>query len=61
MFQNLVEIKFLLEQILPYLAGKRERAELMLKFVEYKLAKKSSIGVTEEERAMYERMKELNA
>jgi len=59
--QSLVDVKFLVEQILPYLSGKKDRAELMLKFVTYKLAKKSSIGITPEETGMYVRMKELNA
>lgn len=59
-FQNMIDVKFLLEQVLPYLAGKKRQAELALKFINFKLNKDSSIGITKEEINMYEEMKRLN-
>jgi len=60
LFQNLVDIKFLLEQIIPYLSGKKLRAELLLEFVNHKLGKKMSVGITDQERILHQKMRELN-
>jgi hypothetical protein len=62
---RLANTRKLIIAVLPYLVGKRERAELMLKFIEGRIAHvKASIGLraaySDEEIALAEKVKTLN-
>ena len=58
--QSMMNVRFLLEQVMPYLAGKQEQAQLVLEFISKKLSKKLGDGITREEREIQSQLKTLN-
>lgn len=57
--RNYQSIKLLVKAILPYLIGKKEQAELIIRFVE-KASNRSGFRATNERKTFFEQMSNLN-